>query len=212
MQKEHQTSKAVPEALVLDVPVPAGTDPALLSSLRQGLIRAVDIMVSSGEIAIIENADELAKLLTGIIKPDAGLVEERVRRMQTIHEIFNKDEWLTTESLNELQPERPKNRSLPASDWKRRGRIFSVTFGGKEYYPRYEFDAAYQPLPLMKELLAAFGTVADTWKIAAWFHYPNGRIVESGPEGVKAIAPKEALDRRDDLLKALKMRTGSYVA
>jgi hypothetical protein len=63
-QKEHQTSKAVPEALVLDVPVPAGTDPAILSSLRQGLIRAVDIMVSSGEIAIIENADELAKLLT----------------------------------------------------------------------------------------------------------------------------------------------------
>ena len=108
---------------------------------------------------------------------------------------------------------RPIEYHMLDRDWKRRGRIFSVTFDGKEYFPRYEFNAAYQPLPLIKEVLATFGTVADTWKIAAWFHYPNGRIVESRPGGVvKAIAPKDALDRRDDLMKALEARTGSYVA
>lgn len=212
MQKLHQTSKSANEALVLDVPVPEGTDPALLPSLRKGLARAVTLMVSSGEVAILEQADRLAILLTGVIEPDLGLVEERLQRLQTLREIFKEEEWLSADMLNRLQPEPPSNRSLPASDWKRRGRIFSVTFGGKEYFPRYEFDAAYQPLPLMKEILAAFGTVADTWKIAAWFHYPNGRIVESGPEGGKAIAPKDALDRRDDLVKALEKRTGSYVA
>jgi hypothetical protein len=211
MQK-NQTSKVATGELVLDVPVPAGTDPALLSSLREGLARAVDLMVSSGQVNILEQADRLASLLTGFTEPDLGLVEERLQRLQTIREIFEQEEWLTADMLNRLQPEPPSNRSLPASDWKRRGRIFSVTFGGKEYFPRYEFDAAYQPLPLMKELLAAFGTVADTWKIAAWFHYPNGRIVESGPEGVKAIAPKDALDRRSDLMKTLETRTGSYVA
>jgi hypothetical protein len=212
MQKLHQTPKFHTEALVLDVPVPEGTDPALLPSLRRGLARAVDLMVSSGEVTILEQADQLAKLLAGVIEPDLGLVEERLQRMQTIREIFKEEEWLTADMVNRLQPEPPSNRSLPASDWKRRGRIFSVTFGGKEYFPRYEFDAAYQPLPLMRDILAAFGTVADTWKIAAWFHYPNGRIVESGAEGVKAIAPKDALDRRDDLLKAIEKRNGSYVA
>jgi hypothetical protein len=212
MRKLHQTLKSSTDALVLDVPVPEGTDPALLPSLRQGLARAVNLVMSSGEVRIIEQADRLAKLLTGVIEPDLGLVEERLQRMQTIREIFKEEEWLTAEMLNRLQPEPPSNRSLPASDWKRRDRIFSVTFGGKEYFPRYEFDAAYQPLPLMREVLAAFGTVADTWKIASWFHYPNGWIVESGPEGVKAIAPKDALDRRDDLMKALEKRKGSYVA
>jgi hypothetical protein len=211
MRKLHQTPKYA-EALVLDVPLPAGTDPALLPSLRQGLARAVDLMVSSGEVGILEQADRLATLLTGVIEPDLGLVEERLKRMQTIREIFNEEEWLSADMLNRLQLEPPSNRSLPASDWKRRGRIFSVTFGGKEYFPRYEFDAVYQPLPLMKEVLAAFGTVADTWKIAAWFHYPNGRIIEPGPEGIRAVAPKDALDRRDDLMKALAKRTGSYVA
>lgn len=212
MQKARQTLKSPAEALVLDVPVPEGTDPALLPSLRKGLALAVSLMVSSGEVGILEHADKLATLLTGVVEPDIGLVEERVQRMQTIREIFDQEEWLTADMLNRLQPEPPSNRSLPASDWKRRGRIFSVTFGGKEYFPRYQFDAAYQPLPLMKEILAAFGTVADTWKIAAWFHYPNGRIVESGPKEIKAVAPKDALDRRDDLIKALEARTGSYVA
>jgi hypothetical protein len=195
MPRVSQTAKASAQALVLNVAIPEGTDPALLPSLRRG-------------------TDELAELLTGLIKPEVGLVEERLHRLQTIREIFTEEEWLTAEMLNRLQPEPPSNKSLPASDWKRRGRIFSVSFGGKEYFPRYEFDAAYQPLPVIRELLAAFGTVADTWKIASWFHYPNGWIVEPGPEGkgVEPVAPKDALDRRDDLMKALAKRKGSYIA
>jgi hypothetical protein len=212
MQKVHQAMKFQTEPLVLDVPVPEGTDPALLPSLRRGLARAVDLMVSSGEVTILEQADQLAKLLVGVTEPDLGLVEDRLQRMQTIREILQEGEWLTADMINRLQPEPPANRSLPTSDWKRRGRIYSVTFGGKEYFPRYEFDAAYQPLPLIRDILAAFGTVADTWTIAAWFHYPNGRIVESGPDGIIAIAPKDALDRRDDLMMALDKRSGSYVA
>lgn len=130
---------------------------------------------------------------------------------QTISEIFHEEEWLTAEIVNRHQPRPLSNPSLPADDWKRCGRIFSVTFGGQEYFLRYQFDATYQPLPLIRDILAAFGAVDDTWKIAAWFHYPNGRIVKGEHESVKAIAPKDALDRRDDLMNALNKRTGSYV-
>jgi len=146
------------------------------------------------------------------IEPDYGLIEERLQRLQTIQEIFSEEKWLTAEMLNHLQAEPPPDQMLPASDWKRQGRIFSVTFEGKEHFPYYEFDAAYQPLPLIRDVLAAFSSVADTWQIAAWFHYPNGRIVESTDKGVKPIAPKDALDRREDLIKAIKERKGSYVA
>src|SRR6201998_585326 len=200
MPRAPQTAKAATQAFVLDVPVPEGTDPALLPSLRRSIEQALRLMVSTGEVGVIQQADELAGLLTGLRKPEIGLVEERLHRLQTIREIFNEEEWLTAEMLNSLQPNPPSNKSLPASDWKRRGRIFSVTFAGKEYFPRYEFDAAYQPLPVIRELVTAFGTVADTWKIASWFHYPNGWIVE---QGVKPVAPKDALDRRNDLMRAL---------
>src|SRR5579863_804564 len=112
MPRVPQTAKASTQALVLDVPVPEGTDPALLPSLRRSIEQAVRLMVSSGEVAVIRQADELAGLLTGLIKPELGLVEERLHRLQTIREIFNEEEWLTAEVLNRLQPNPPSNKSL----------------------------------------------------------------------------------------------------
>jgi hypothetical protein len=205
-------SKGAGNTFVLDLALPQGTDPAILPSVRHGIAQAVYLLLSTGQTAILDQADQLAGLVSGLIEPDLGLVEERLDRLRTIRTMFREEEWLTNEMLNQLQPEPPSNRSLPASDWKRRGRIFSVNFGGKEYFPRYEFDAVYQPLPVIRDILKAFGPVADSWKLAAWFHFPNGWIVEPGPEGPIPVAPKDALDRLDDLLNALKKRQGSYVA
>jgi hypothetical protein len=42
--------------------------------------------------------------------------------------------------------------------------------------------------------------------------YPNGQIVKTGPEGVRAVAPKDALDCREAVLYAVEKRTGSYFA
>jgi hypothetical protein len=93
---------------------------------------------------------------------------DAVNRSRTIRTIFNQGEWLSSQMLDQ------------ASDWKRQGWIFSVTFDGKEYFPRYEFDDLHQPLPVIRDILKAFGP-ADPWKIAAWFHFPNGWIVEPRP-------------------------------
>jgi len=201
-----------PGGIVLDVSIPEGTDPAILPSLRRGIEQAVSLMVGAGQTRLFDRADQLAELVEGLIEPDLGLIEERVQRMNTIREIMDGGEWLSAAMLNRLQPDPPSNKSHPASDWKRRGRIFSVAIGGKEYFARYQFDALYQPLPVIREILKAFGTVADSWKVAAWFHFPNGWIAGEGPEGVRPLAPKDALDCRDDLLKALDRREGSYVA
>lgn len=69
------------------------------------------------------------------IEPDHGLIEERLQRLQTIQEIFKEAKWLTAEMLNRLQEEPPSSQRLPASDWKRQGKIFSVMFEGKEHFP-----------------------------------------------------------------------------
>ena len=93
--------------------------------------------------------------------------------MQSLRQIFAEEDWLTSEQLNVLQDTPPKSKSQPASDWKRRDRIYGVTRAGREYFARYPFDALYQPLPVIREILEAFGEVADPWALAAWFHYPN---------------------------------------
>ena len=69
-----------------------------------------------------------------------------------------------------------------------------------------------QPLAIIKEILAAFGEVADPWLLAAWFHFPNGWIVRRDATGTVAVAPRDALDRRDAVLAAAARRPSSYVA
>lgn len=124
-----------------------------------------------------------------------------------VSEILNSGRWFTAEMVNRLQPD-PSSDS--ATEWKRTRRIFSVALDGQDYFPQYQFDPSYQPLPVISKVLAKFGPAADTWKIAAWFHYPNGWIVDTGPNGVRAVAPKDALHRPHDILNALERRTGSY--
>jgi hypothetical protein len=207
-----QHSGTATDTMVLVVNIPKDTDPALLSSLRQRIEQAVSLVMSSGRTEIFEQADQLAGLVTGLIEPDLGLIDERLRRLETIRKMFREGEWLTSEMLNPHQPKPPANKSHPASDWKRRGRIFSVSFGGKEYFARYQFDALYQPLPIIRVILNAFGSVADSWKIAAWFHFPNGWIAESAPHGPRPIAPQDVLDRQRGVLIALERSQGSYEA
>jgi len=187
-------------------------DPGVAESGRPKIERALRLLVLTEQPAAIEDADRIAELLSGKIEPSTGLIEARLARLKTIRAILEDGEWLTAEQLNALQPKPPAQKSQPASDWKRRGRIFSVSHGGREYFPRYEFDEAFQPLPVIRDVLKAFGEVADTWKIAAWFSFPSGWISKPGTGGQEPMAPKDALDQRDALLRAAAARQGSYVA
>ena len=130
-------------------------------------------------------------------------------RLETIKAIFDEGEWLTAEQLNAMQPKPLARKSLPASGWERRGRIFGVRLGGQEYFAKYQFDEYYKPLPIIKDILLRLGTVSDSWTIAAWFHFPNGWLSSAAGE---PLASKDALDQRAAILRAAANREGSYVA
>ena len=198
--------------LVLGVAVPEGMDPAVAEALRPRMEHALELLLLSEQPRLLEEADRLAALLSGQPEPNLGLVKERLARLKTLREMLEEGEWLTAEQLNALQPHPPAQKAHPASDWKRRGRIFGVNYGGQEYFARYQFDETYQPLPVIKEILKALGEVADSWKIAAWFHFPNGWLARPGTQGQQALAPKDALDQRDAVLAAAAKRQGSYTA
>jgi hypothetical protein len=196
----------------MNVNLPEGMDMAVAESLKPRIEHALELFLLSAQPHVIEHADRLAELLSGEIEPNTGLVKERIARLDTIRKMLEEGEWLTAEQLNALQPNPPAQKSQPASDWKRRGRIFGVSYGGQDYFARYQFDDAYQPLSIIKDILRAFGEVADSWRIAAWFHFPNGWIAQPGTGGQQPVAPKDALDQRDTVLNAVAKRHGSYVA
>jgi len=140
------------------------------------------------------------------------MLEDRIDQMATVKKVFDDGEWLTAEDINKLQIRPPRKKSFPASAWKRHGRIFSVLYNGKEYYPLYQFDPMFQPLPVVRNILKAYGECADTWSIATWFHFPNGWITKETDSEAVSVAPKDALDRTNDVIKAARNLKGTYVA
>lgn len=142
-----------------------------------------------------------------------GVVESLEEKMvEVVKKVFEESDWLTAEDINKLQRKRWAKKSLPASDWKRRGQIFSVSYDGKEYYPRYQFDAMYQPLPVISDILDAYGECVDTWSLAIWFHFPNGWITREVGNEADPVAPKDAMDRPSDVIRAARNQRGTYVA
>ena len=201
------------KVLSLTVRVPKNLPLGIAESLEEGLAKAVQILTENAAFrAFSGSADTLARLVVTQIRPGGILLEGRIAQMATVKKVFAEGDWLTAEDINKLQIRPPAKKSLPASDWKRRGRIFSVSFNGKEYYPRYQFDSMFQPLPVVKSILKTYGECSDAWALATWFHFPNSWIIKEVGSVAVSVAPKDALDRRDDVIEAARNQKGTYVA
>lgn len=210
---DRRDAAPVEKILVLPLSLPKGIDPAVVSSLHDAVERAVVLALSADQTQVLKSADRMAELLTGLFVPTHALLEDRLHRAQTVLKALNDGEWLTAEQLNALQASPPTNKSHPASDWKRRGRIFGVSYGGDEWFAGYQFDSLHQPLQIIKDILKRLGKVADPWDIAAWFHFPNGWIAQQASDGsMRPVAPKDALNMREAILHAAAQRQSSYTA
>jgi hypothetical protein len=151
--------------------------------------------------------------IEAIMKSLSQIVDDGRRREEAIHrEIMAAGEWLTAEQINARQSAPPVDRKQPASDWQKSRRIFSVIFDDKEYFAGYQFDSMCQPLPIIRDLLTVFGDRYESWTIAAWFHFPNGWIAGTGDHDGEPVAPMDALDRPEDVTRAVQFMHGGYVA
>lgn len=206
----------VPEDLVKDlafakgeaaavIDLPQEVTPALLGSLQEALTKAVKVLGPK----LVADADQLAQLLVGVASPSADLVRERIERSKTIKMLMEQTPWFTAAQLQAAND----GHARAVADWKRRGRIFSVAGPrGLDLYPAYQFDAALQPLPVIRRILQAFGSVADPWTLVAWFHFPNGWLVRKDDPEHRAQAPKDVLDDEEAVVRAAGLRNASYVA
>lgn len=200
-------------AVKIGADAPPAADRVVPPEFRDGLAQVVSLLEREGRSQLLDKADQIARLVIQVTPPPESLIRERTARLKTVARLFADTHWFTAQQIHDLQPRPPKNPSAPASDWKRRGRIYAVTWDGKEYFPAYQFSEALQPLPVIADVLAEFGEVADTWQIAAWFHFPNGWLAAGTPgRAPRARAPRECLDERDALLRATRHRLGSYQA
>jgi hypothetical protein len=143
-----------------------------------------------------------------IVAPSKEMIEETIAQRRTMTRIADETQWYSAEQIC-----RQFGKQLaPTADWKRRGKIFGVTNDGREYFAAWQFGQDLKPLPVVAKVLAALGAIADPWKVAAWFHFPNPRLAKKIGSKLVNRAPKDCLDEGQQLIDAARQRQASIVA
>jgi hypothetical protein len=175
-----------------DKTIVEGLDPtaaALLGPVAE-IVRDMRGKISEKNIgAIVEVMlpayDPVAAVRTKI---EADNAAARVRFMETVP-------CYTNAQLADLVGHAAKNRSATGSRWKSDGRVFSVPFQGKEYYPAFQFQDG-RPHPAIAAVLSALPDGMSPWQIAFWF-------VSSNP-WLDGEVPSRRLTDREALVQAAK--------
>jgi hypothetical protein len=108
---------------------------------------------------------------------------------------------LSSEQVAELVGSRSANRASAAYGLRSTGRIFSVTSGGVQRYPGFQFDpTAGQPRRGVTRTLQVLADAAlSGWELALWFTSPTGLLdghrpvdlLDTDPDAVVAAAHAE---------------------
>ena len=84
----------------------------------------------------------------------------------------------------------PRNKSEPASRWKREGRLFAVRRAGRDLYPAFQFEDGV-PRPAIRKILAALPKDMTDWQVALWFASGNGWL--DGNEPQKSLSDRNSV-------------------
>lgn len=108
---------------------------------------------------------------------------------KAMQDIFSGIEWLTAEQVGAkgvtdgCTDSGLKAGANRVNRWKAEGKIFAIQRSGKDWYPRYQFNDDYTPIPAMRDVVARFGNDHPI-EIAAWMESPNNYLGGKRPREV----------------------------
>jgi len=106
---------------------------------------------------------------------------------------------------HEMAAEVGRSAQLMQNDlvcWRGENRIFSVEYGGTEYFPLFALDAGdgYQPYPAFGEALRILNASkwGSDWAVAAWFVGLSSFLNDQRPADLLACDPGWVIDAARD--------------
>ena len=128
--------------------------------------------------------DNIERLLEIVLEdtPRADVdIELKLENVEMRAEYLSETKLLRAQDIRQQSGLTPRNKSEPASRWKREKKIFAVRRGGIDLYPAFQFVDG-QPHPTIKKILSAFGDDFTPWQIAFWFESGNGWLDGEEPQ------------------------------
>lgn len=181
-------------------------DPLERTRLESVLAALGDILETVSRRERAERERERAKMARAIeaLTPDlevssAAAVLQARRNAEARSALAREFGLRTSAQVAELAGSQARNRAALANRWTKEGRVFPVTHAGARLWPGFQFDAEGQPLPVVAEILTAFGERAGGWEAALWFMAASGwlegrrpvDLLREDPEAVVTAARRE---------------------
>ncbi len=159
--------------------------------------------MQQGRIDELKRAAQVYRPQVDIRIADTQLLEMQKNAAEAV---LRGSEWLSALQVGELAGRSASNPAALANRWKREGKLFSISWNGKDWYPRYAFDAVLQPRPLIAEVIKIFGPDTDPWRIAAWFESSNAWLDEQKPH--QCITDSTDTPHIERILEAARKKDG----
>jgi len=155
-----------------------------------------------------ENADERIKQLIKAIAPTDPLAEIQLKVAESTaslrREFLEEVPVLGSAEIHANAGFPGANPSQTVHRWRKQGKIFAVTHGGRDVYPAFQFGQDGRPLPIIGEVLEILKRDAERtdWDNALWFAGETGWLdgkapmdcLQSDPAGIKRAAEQEVVD------------------
>ncbi|MGR1222017.1 hypothetical protein ACUVMQ_03500 [Aeromonas veronii] len=116
-----------------------------------------------------------------------------VTAAQLCEQVLSLSAWLTAQQVSDNAGHKGTNASALPNKWKKAGKIFTISAGGKDLFPAYGFGIDGKPLPKMKEILAILAAHRTALVIAAWFVSANSWLGGKTPMDELAERPLDVL-------------------
>ena len=173
-----------------------GAPTAATASVVGTAIERVALVAGAHAVARQEkNIDRLLELIVEDLPRSDGDLELELENAEMRAQYLAETKLLTAAEVRAQSGLNPRNKSEPASRWKREGKIFAVRKGGVDLYPAFQFTDG-SPKRVIKSILAEIGEGYTPWQIAFWF--------ESGNGWLDGEAPQDCLSQPDDVIVAAK--------
>ncbi len=173
----------------------------LVGEATEGLAQVIERTVETLPAIAAERRAQLTEAniekLLDVILADAPRprieIELDIDNAKLRSEYLRETPLLTARQVRGASGLRPRNKSEPASRWKREGKLFAVRRSGIDFYPAFQFVDGV-PRPVIKEILAHLPKDLTGWQTAMWFASGNGWL--------DGAAPQECLSDSDSVVLA----------
>ena len=129
-----------------------------------------------------------------IDKADVRRLDEHREAMRAaaVQAILQNSEWVTASQLSDIINPALRNKHAKAGSFLKDKRVFALLKDGENIYPRYQFDATGQPIPVVAEILKVFDGYTS-FRVAAWFESTSSALNGKRPREVLETMSREVL-------------------